>query len=124
MLFGSRRNSWRIWLIMGLGLCLYGYYDWQKLDIPDEQTLQQAIEEQYEAELVRLQQHAGDTPVQLTPEWQAKFRTAIRNERMAPVEKARRRIQSTIGFGLLVTVIACGMFVMSHLSERQAGGKP
>lgn len=119
MLFGSRRSSWRIWLIMGLGLCLYGYYEWSQLQTPSEEALEQAVETQYRAEIARLQQQAGDTPVEISAEWQDKFRTAIRIERMAPIEKTKKRIQSTVGIGLLLLVMAAGMFVLTYLSEKQ-----
>ena len=118
MLFGSGRGSWRIWLVIGLGLCLYGYYEWSQLEIPSEEALAQAIETQYQAEIARVRQQAGDTSVEITPEWQAKFRTAIRNERTAPIEKAKKRVQSTVGMGLLLVVMAGGMFVMAYLARK------
>ncbi len=119
MLFGSRQGSWRIWLVIGLGLCLYGYYEWNQLRIPSEEAMEQAIETQYQAEIARLQQQAGDTPVEISAEWQDKFRTAIRHERMAPIEKTKKRVQSTVGLGLLLVVMAGGMFVLSYLSAKQ-----
>jgi hypothetical protein len=118
MLFGSRRGAWRIWLVIGLGLCIYGYYEWRNLRIPSDEELALVVEVQYRAEIARMQQQAGDTPITLTREWQDKFRTAILYERLAPIEKARKRIQSTVGIGLMLMVMAGGMFVMNYLAEK------
>ncbi|MGH8458654.1 MAG: hypothetical protein ACRESV_04835 [Nevskiales bacterium] len=118
MFFNSRGASWRIWLVIGLGLCLYGYYEWGNLRVPSDEELLQAVEMQYQAEIARMQQHAGDTPVTLTREWQDKYRAAIYHERMAPIEKARKRIQSTVGIGLMLMVMAGGMFVMNYLAGK------
>jgi hypothetical protein len=117
MFLASRQGAWRIWLIIGLGLCLYGYYEWNKLHVPGEAELAEAVEIQYRKEVSRLQEQAGELPVNLSPEWQDKYRTAIRNEHLAPVEKARKRIQSVVGIGLIVLVLAGGMFV----SQRTTG---
>ena len=123
MFFSSRQGSWRIWLIIGLGLCLYGYYEWSNLQVPSEAELEQAIEAQYEEEVARMQQHAGDTPISLTPDWQVKFRAAIRNERLAPIAKIKKRVQSTVGLGLIVIVLAAGMFVNARAAEKQKNQK-
>jgi hypothetical protein len=119
-MFGSRKSSWRVWLVVGLALCGYSYYEWTKLHVPTEDELAQIVDTRYQEEIARLQQHAGEMPVEVTAEWQDKFKTAIRNEQMAPVEKARKRIHSTTGIGLLVLVMASGMFVATYLSEKQA----
>lgn len=119
MFFSSRRGSWRTWLVVGLGLCLYGYYDWSKLHVPTDEELALAIDTQYRAEVARMQELAGETPIYLAPEWQDKFKTAIRNERLAPIAKTKKRIQSTVGLGLIVMVLAGGMFVSAQLAEKQ-----
>ncbi len=119
-MFGSRKNSWRIWLVVGLALCGYSYYEWSQLHVPTDAELAQIVDTRYQAEIARLQQHAGETPVEITPEWQDKFKTAIRNEQLAPVHKTQKRIQSTVGLGLILLVLATGMFVSSYQSEKQA----
>lgn len=125
MFFSSRQGSWRIWLVIGLGLCFYGYYEWSNLQAPNETELEQAVETQYRREVARMQEHAqrqdqaGDVSVQLSPEWESKFRAAIRNEHMAPVAKVKKRVQSTIGLGLIVMVLAAGMFVFERQAEKQ-----
>jgi uncharacterized protein HemX len=119
MFLSARQGSWRIWLVIGLGLCLYGYYEQSRLHIPSDTELAAAIETQYRSEIARLQEQAGDAPIDLTPEWQDKFRTAIRNERLAPIEKARQRIESLIGVGLILVVLAAGMFVFNWQTEKQ-----
>lgn len=119
MFFGSQRGSWRIWLVMGLGLCLYGYYDWSNLHVPTDEELALVVDTQYRAEVARMQEFAGETPITLAPEWQDKFKTAIRNEQLAPIAKTKKRIQSTVGFGLIVMVLAGGMFISARLAEKQ-----
>lgn len=119
MFFGGRRGSWRIWLVIGLGLCLYAYHDWSTLHVPSDEELALSVETQYREEVARLQAHAGETPVYLNKEWQDKFRDAIRNEHLAPVAKAKKRIQSTVGLGLIVIVLALGMFFSARVTEKQ-----
>lgn len=120
MFFGSRQGAWRIWLVIGLGLCFYGYHQWRTIQAPDDAELTAAIEAQYESELARMREHAdSEVPVTLTPEWQDKFRTAIRRERLAPIEKEKKRAQSLIGGGLLLLVMAAGMFVFDRQAEKQ-----
>jgi hypothetical protein len=126
MFFGSQRAAWRIWLVIGLGLCLYGYYEWSRIEAPSEEQLAQAVEAQYRIEVARLQEVArqhgqpAEAPVSLSPEWEAKFRSAIRSERLAPVEKSRKQAQSLLGAGLIFLVLAAGMYV----SARQAAKQP
>lgn len=119
-MFGSRKASWRIWLVVGLSLCGYSYYEWSKLVIPTDAELEQIVDARYQSEIARLQQHAGEAPVEITAEWRNKFKTAIRNEQMAPIDKARKRIESTTGLGLILLVLSGGMFVATYLSEKQA----
>jgi len=116
MLFGSRGGSWRIWLIIGLGLCLYGYYENSKLREPSAEALELAVEMQYRVEIARLQQAAGDQPLELTTEWQNKYRTAIRNEQLAPLLRARKRVHSVVGAGLLLLVLAASMFLYTRMA--------
>ena len=54
----------------------------------------------------------------MTPEWEAKFRTAIRAERMAPIEKTRKRIHGMLGAGLLLVVMSLSLFVLGTMAER------
>jgi hypothetical protein len=119
MFFGSWRDSWRIWLVIGLGLCGYGYYERSRLHVPNDAELEQAVDAQYRNEIASLQRQAGEMPVELSPEWQEKFRTAIRSERLAPVEKAKKRVQSLFGAGLILLVLAAGMFVYQRQVEKQ-----
>ncbi len=124
MFIGSRRGSWRVWLVIGLGLCVYGYYELNRLPMPSEEALAQAVERQYRAEVARLQdvarQHGqpDQAPVSVSPDWEAKFRSAIRREQLAPVEKSRKRAHSLLGAGLILTVLAAGMFVSARQAER------
>jgi hypothetical protein len=129
MFIGSRRGSWRVWLVIGLGLCLYGYYELNRLPMPSEAALAQAVETQYRLEVARLQEVAwqhgqpAEAPVSLSPEWETKFRSAIRSEQLAPVEKSRKRAHSLLGAGLILTVLAAGMYVSARQSEKLTAGK-
>jgi hypothetical protein len=119
MFMASRGGAWRIWLFIGLGLCLYGYYEWSHLQVPSEAALELAVEAQYQSELAQMQQRAGEMPIEMTPEWESKFRTAIRNEYMAPIHKTEKRIHATLGMGLLLVVMSLSLFVLSYMTERQ-----
>jgi hypothetical protein len=120
MLFSFRRDSWRIWLVLGLGLCGYGYYEWSRLRVPTAEELDQLVEAQYRVEIERLQQQAGEQPLDLSREWQHKYRTAIRNERTAPVAQAKKRIHSIFAAGMIMLVMAAGMFVYQRLAQLPA----
>jgi hypothetical protein len=120
MLFSLRRDSWRIWLALGLGLCGYGYYEWNRLLVPAPETLERIVEAQYRFEVARLQQQAGAQPIELSSEWQEKYRTAIRNEHLAPILQAKKRIHSIFAAGMIMLVMAASMFVY----QRMAGQPP
>lgn len=121
MFFSLRRDSWRMWLALGLGLSGYGYYEWSSLSTPTSEQLEQMVEAQYRFEIDRLQQQAGEQPIELSREWQQKYRTAIRSELMAPGARARKRAQSILTAGMLMLVVAAGMFVHQRLAPPLPG---
>jgi hypothetical protein len=115
MFFSSRQTAWRIWLVAGLGLCGYSQYLRMELVEPTESQLEQQVEARFAEEYARLGEKTEDPAFQMSPEWQQKYRAAIRAELTRPMEQERKRINSSLGFGLLLTVIASGMFVSSRM---------
>lgn len=118
MLFSLRRDSWRLWLALGLALCGYGYYEWSRLRVPTDEELERVVEAQYVFEIARLQQQAGDQPIDLSTEWQQKYRSAIHNERMAPIVQAKKRIHSIFAAGMIMLVMAASMFIYQRMASR------
>lgn len=121
MIFSLRRDSWRIWLALGLGLCGYGYYEWSRLRVPTTEELDHIVDAQYVFEIARLQEQAGEQPIELSAEWQRKYRSAIRNERLAPVEAQKKRIHSVFTAGVIMLVIAASMFVYQRMAQLPPG---
>ena len=118
MFFSSRQNSWRIWLVAGLGLCVYSHY--QRLDLvePNPAQFEQAVEARFALEYANAKEISKDPQFQMSPEWEAKYRSAIRAELSRPNEEKIKAINSALGFGLLLMVIAVGMLVSSRVLKQ------
>jgi hypothetical protein len=119
MFFGNAQNAWRIWLIVGLGLCLVGYYQWA--DIPpelDEAALEEQIDVRYREEIAQMQQRVGQQPLEISAEWKGKFRSAIRTELLRPRAEKLKTAHTILGFGLLLLVVSASLFVLTWLAPR------
>src|SRR5690348_14292672 len=99
-----RRGAWRIWIFIGLSLCLYAWHLWSGIRPPPDDELDLAVELRYQQEVAAMQERAGrmqevtggkpaaagTIPINISPEWEAKFRQAIRHDLLAPLETRRK----------------------------------
>lgn len=116
----------RILTVMGIVLFGYGFMEWYQLEKPSDAEVALRVEIMYLAEVQRLQKSPTNNtgePITLSPDWQAKYRQAIRNDVVAPYEHKRKQAASFMFAGGAMLFMMGSGFFANWLANRASRPK-
>ncbi len=112
-------NPFWIIVVIAVGFCVYGGYNWLQVEQPSEQQLKLDVEANYQVDIARMQAQEADGKLDISPEWEAKHRRAIREEFQASTQHEKGLARSWFVIGLALLVFSVGRI----LAQPLFGGK-
>lgn len=112
---GTQSIALRLLVLVGLGLCAWGGYQWTQVEEPTERELALAVEANFYADLTRMQAQRPGEAMTLDEEWREKHREAVRQEILAMVERRRDTARSWFLAGIAVLIFSLGRMFAAPL---------
>lgn len=109
-----------LWLIaaIGVGLIIYGGYQWYNLDELNPEQMKSSVELNYRMDIERMRAQAEDGELNLSEDWKDKHREAIREELEANMEKERETARSWMLAGLAALIFSLGRIFIVPLFRQ------
>lgn len=116
-----RRNINPFWfvVVIALGFCSYGAMNWLKVEEPSEQQLKVDVEANYQLDIARMRAQERDGKLDISDEWEAKHRQAVRNEILGIVETEKKWARSWFVVGLALLIFSLGRILAQPLFSKK-----
>ncbi len=118
LISGNRQNLPLALFLIGAFLAGYSWYQRSQIPQPTEAEISNYVEAQYMIEHERMQQ-GSDRPFTMTPEWEAKHKTALRAQATRPYDERRDQTERMMGIGLVILVLGTGGLVGRLSNSRK-----
>lgn len=112
------RNPFWIIVIIALGFCGYGAYQWVQVEMPTDPQLKLNVEANYQADIARMRASAPDGQLDLSDDWESKHKQAIREEFITAAQHEKDLARSWFVIGLALFVFSLGRILAQPLFNK------